>query len=253
MGRILSVAAIVLIAVPSVAVNVRFHPPGPTSRTAVSATISGLWGDGCPPLSGIASVSGNRISVALAVSQIPCLIAHVRAQEYRVTTFIGLLPAGAYQMEAFLPGTSFGTIARATISVREAEPALTAVPSVIFMNGGNVRIRSLGIGTCPPNVSPCTQPRVFVYFNGALSPGVRILSADEVEAAIPILAAPVVPPGNAYDIVVTTDDGRRREAKAALFIVSPNGLYDPAVFERVLSEGTAPWSRALRVCRHREC
>ncbi|MEO6486947.1 MAG: hypothetical protein ABIO78_03275, partial [Thermoanaerobaculia bacterium] len=113
MGRILAVAAIVLIAVPSVAENVRFHPPGPTSRTAVSATISGLWGDGCPPLSGIATVSGNRISVALAVSQIPCPIVHIRAEEYRVTTFIGLLPAGVYQFEAFVPSTSFGTIAKA--------------------------------------------------------------------------------------------------------------------------------------------
>jgi len=180
-------------------------------------------------------VSGNRISVSLAVSQIPCPILHIRAEEYRVTTFIGLLPAGVYQFEAFVPGTSFGTIAKATIAVREAEPALTVVPSVIFMNGGNVRIRSLGIGTCPPNVSPCTRPRVFVYFNGNLSPGVRILSADEVDAAIPILAVNVVPPGNgSYDIVVTTDDGRRREAKVALFVVSPDGLYDPAVFERVL-------------------
>ncbi len=234
MRRILAAVALALVAVPALGQIVRFHPAAPTSRTAVSVTISGLWGDGCPPRSAKATVSGNRISVELAVFQIPCQIALVRPVEYRVTAFIGLLGPGVYQMEATVPGATYGTIASATIVVREAEPALTVVPPVIFTNSGTVRIRAVGMGTCPPNVSPCRQPRVFVSFNGNLSPLGRIISPDEIEATVPLLPNPVAVPGNVYNIVVTTDDGRRREARSALFIASPDGLYDPAVFERVL-------------------
>jgi hypothetical protein len=236
MRRILAAVALVAATAAS-AQTVRFDPPAPTSQTPVSVTISGLWGDGCPPRGATATLlTENRIVVALQVSQIPCPIIPVRAVEYRVSAFIGLLPAGVYQLEARVLNSNLPVVATRQLVVREAAPALTVLPRVIFSDFNPVRIHAPGMGTCPPNVSPCITPRVTVTFNGVASPSVRIASPDDIDAFVPQITA-----NGPINVVVTTDDGRRLESKAALFLTSDRGLVDESLFERilipVLSEG----------------
>src|SRR6187399_1386541 len=99
MRRVLAVL-LFLFATSLPAQTLRFDPPAPDARTPVSVTLSGLWGDGCPPLSAAATVTGNRINVRLEVSQFPCPIIPIRAIEYRVSAFIVTLAPGAYTVEA---------------------------------------------------------------------------------------------------------------------------------------------------------
>ena len=232
MRRFLSLLALAL-SLPAAAQTVRFDPPDPTTRTPVTMTISGLWGDGCPPLSGTSTISGNTITVRLTTSQHPCPIQTLREVEYQVTVDLGVIGrAGVYRVVAILAADPSQTVAEARLLVREASPALAVSPNVIFQRPATVRIRAAGIGTCPPNVSPCLQPVLRVQFNGADSPSVRIISPDEIEAVVPV--TDMIAPSDVYTVVVLTDDGRRLESFGALAFTSPNGFVDPALFESVL-------------------
>lgn len=207
-----------------------FDPPNPTTRTPVRAVIAGLWGDGCPPLGGTATVTNNRIVITLAVSQNPCPIRPIIPIEYRVSVELGVLPAGVYTVTATVPGV-VGEVASAVLTVREEAPELVVAPSVAFTTqrgSGKVRIRANGIGTCLPTVSPCRPPVLTVTFNGIASPSVVILSPDEIEAVLPNVT------GTAAEVEVRTDDGRRVFSKAALLLVAPAGLADTTAFERIL-------------------
>lgn len=233
MRRTLIAVALAALCSPLLAHTVRFDPPNPTDRTPVKFTISGLWGDGCPPISSTTAISGTNVTVTLHQSQVPCPIVHVRAEEYRFTGSIGALPGGVYRVEFVAPQVPpVVKLAEARLIVRESNPALTVVPDVIFTRPATVRIRGEGIGTCPPNVSPCPPPTLRVTFNNDDSPTVRILSAGEIEAVVPM--TDMVAPADLYRVVVTATDGRRWEAAAALARTSPNGFVDPALFERVL-------------------
>ena len=227
---------VLLTAVPvlaQTAQTVRFDPPDPTTRTPVLMTINGLWGTGCPPLSGTSTVTGNTITVRLTTSQHPCPILPIRPVEYQVTVDLGIIErADIYRVVATLAADPSQTVAEAKLLVREASPVLTVSPNVIFQRPATVRIRAAGIGTCPPNVSPCLQPVLRVQFNGTDSPSVRIISSDEIEAVVPV--TDMVAPSDIYTVVVMTDDGRRLESFGALAFTSPNGLADPALFEAVM-------------------
>jgi hypothetical protein len=210
--------------------SIRFDPPAPTSQTAVTITVSGVWGDGCPPRQASAMLSGRRILVTLFPSQTPCPIIPVMPVPFRVSAFVGTLAAGTYEVEVLVPTTTLPlTFAETTLLVRDAEPELEVRPSVVQALPATVRIRGNGIGTCPPNVSPCIPPVLEVAFNGTKSTQVRIINADEIEALVPgILGTRVI------TVAVTADDGRPWETEGALILASPNGLYDPQAFERIL-------------------
>jgi hypothetical protein len=230
MPRVLTVLSLFLTTALS-AQTVTFQPAAPDSRTAVAVTLSGIWGDGCPPLSAKATVlPSNRIDLRLEVAQFPCNIIPIRAVEYRVSANVGVLPAGLYTVEAHVRETG-PVVARGRLIVREATPALTVTPSVIFGTGSQkVRIHAQGMGTCPPNVSPCIPPKVSVSFNGVPSAEVAIVDADNLDAIVPRLSDTTDP----VAVVVSTDDGRRVESRLALFVTSAQGLVDPLLFERIL-------------------
>jgi hypothetical protein len=130
-----------------------------------------------------------------------------------------VLAPGLYQVEVIVPNSSFGTVTQARLVVREANPALTVTPPIIFSTGVNVKIHAPGIGTSP----------ITVTFNGVVSKSVRVISANEVEVPGPTTATT-----EPYRVVITTDDGRRLESATALFLVSPDAPHDAAFFERVL-------------------
>jgi hypothetical protein len=232
--RRLLIPFVLLTSLPLAGQNVRFDPPAPDSRTAVVATFYGSWQDGCPPLSGTATVlPDHRIVVHFNVSFFPCPIAPFRVLTYRVPVDLGVLPAGVYAVEAHVLDT-VPLVASGRLIVREAAPALRVTPSVVFRpQSTKVRIHVSGIGTCLPNVSPCIPPKVSVTFNGAAASSVSIVSADDIDAVVPGIADPsllTLP----IDVVVSTDDGRRAESQTALFLVSAIAPPDPALFERIL-------------------
>src|SRR5688572_4495393 len=115
--------------------EIRIDPPAPTDQTPITATISGLWGDGCPPQAPVVSVSGGTIRISFSVSHSPCPIVPVRAQEWQATARIGVVPAGTYSVEAFVTGTPFGVIARTKLLVREANPQVRVFPEVVPSTG----------------------------------------------------------------------------------------------------------------------
>ncbi|HEU4522142.1 MAG TPA: hypothetical protein VFT12_09080, partial [Thermoanaerobaculia bacterium] len=166
-------------------VEIRIDPPAPTSHTSFQATISGLWGDGCPPQAPVVSVSGGTIRISLSVSQHPCPIVPIRPVEWKETVRVGPLPPGAYSMEAVVPGTSFGVIARTALFVRDATPAVRVYPAVLAVTGVRVRIEAPSISGCPPNVSPCPLP--IVEFNGVRATDVSVGNGQLV-VTVPQLA-----------------------------------------------------------------
>jgi hypothetical protein len=209
-------------------VEIRIDPPAPTSRTPLSATISGLWGDGCPPQApAVVSVSGGTIRISFSVSQHPCPILPILplvGVEYRATAFVGLVPPGRYRVIADLPNTSIGTIAETDIFVRDAEATVRVEPSVIMTTGARVVIYAPTLSGCPPNVSPCQPP--IVEFNGVRSDEVFV-SNNYIVATVP--ATDVGP----IDVVVRTFDGTY-SAEDALVRAPAAGNYEPSLFDRIL-------------------
>src|SRR5687768_7181957 len=83
-------------------VEIRIDPPAPTSRTPLTATISGLWGDGCLPRSPVVSVGGGTIRISFSVSQHPCPILPIVPVQWRETAFIGPVAPGTLEVEAVI-------------------------------------------------------------------------------------------------------------------------------------------------------
>ena len=209
-------------------VEIRIDPPAPTSRTPLSATISGLWGDGCPPQApAVTSVSGGTIRISFSVSQHPCLLLPtipLVGVEFRAGASIGVVPPGRYHVIADLPNTVFGTIAETDIVVRDAEPQVRVEPSVIMQTGARVVIYAPTLSGCPPTVSPCQPP--IVEFNGVRSPEVFV-SNNFIVARVPDTTLGPI------DVVVRTFDGTYT-AEDALVRAPVLGDYDRALFERIL-------------------
>jgi hypothetical protein len=206
-------------------VEIRIDPPAPTSRTPLSATISGLWGDGCPPQApAVSSVSGGTIRVSFSVSHHPCPILPIVPVEFRASAFVGIVPPGRYRVIADVPNTSLGTIAETEIVVRAADAQVRVEPSVIMETGARVVIYAPTLSGCPPNVSPCQPP--VAEFNGVPSPEVFV-SNNFIVARVPDTALGPI------DVVVRTFDGTYT-AEDALVRAPTIGDYDRALFERIL-------------------
>jgi hypothetical protein len=231
MSRVFAVLA-VLVSSALQGQTFRFDPPAPDSRTPVAITLSGIWGDGCPPLSATATVAlaTRTVNLRLEVSQFPCNLIPIRAVDYRVSAHVGVLAAGVYSIEARVRDTG-PVVARGKLLVREATPALTVTPSVLFGTGTQkVRIRTSALGTCPALVDPCFLTTVSVSFNGVASPGVTIVDSDHIDAVVPRLDDTTDP----IRVVVTTSDGRRAESATALFVTGATGFVNAQLFERIL-------------------
>ena len=210
--------------------EIRIDPPAPTSRTPVTATISGLWGDGCPPQAPAVTRDGGTIRISFSVSAHPCPIVHIQPEPWKETTFLGVLDAGVYEIEAVVPGTSIGVIGRRTLVVRDAAPQVRVTPDIAYP-GQRVRVEAPSISGCPPNVSPCPWP--VVEFNGV--PGIDITSDNNaILVTVPALAHSG--PSEVVDVVVRAFVGSEQvefRTRAALF-VEYGSVYQPAAYERRL-------------------
>ena len=210
-------------------VEIRIDPPAPTSRTPITATISGLWGDGCPPQAPAVSVAGGTIRISFLVSAHPCPIVHVQPEPWKQTTVFGPLAAGVYEVEAVVTNTPFGVIGRTRLVVREAEPEIRVIPEVIQTTGVRVRVEAPAISGCPPNVSPC--PNAIVEFNG-----VRATEVNIVDNAL-LVTVPELPSSGPVEVVVRAyvlSDQVVFRTPNALFIARDPFTFDRALFERRL-------------------
>ena len=109
------------------AATFRFDPPAPTNAVSTAVTFSGSWPDGCPPSS--ASVSRDNAQITLSFPHTSQACTAV-ITFFTVTTDLGVLPAGVYDVVAVRsftgPPVTLGTaklVVRDVITLKVDPPA----------------------------------------------------------------------------------------------------------------------------------
>jgi len=198
------------------AATFRFDPPVPTNDTTTKLTFFGSWPDGCPSNNPVVTVRASEINLVFPRSQNTCPAV---ITPFSATVNFGLLPAGVYDVSAYIPTTGFPYVLGATqLFVRDVT-TFTISPAV-GKNGTHVTIASKD----PFDVEP-----LHVFFGGLEAPVVRRIDERTIEVTAP--AAPVGP----VSVVVESVMGGRREAPAAFTFVSPIEFNpDPFTYTQLL-------------------
>jgi hypothetical protein len=215
MRRYITVLAI-LVAPLLHAATFRFDPPVPTNDTTTKLTFFGSWPDGCPSKTPVVTVGASRIDLVFPRSQTPCPAV---ITPFSATVNFGLLPAGVYDVSAYISTTDFPYVLGATRLVVRDVTTFTISPAV-----GRIGTHVTIAGKEPFDVEP-----LHVFFGGVEAPVVRRIDDKTIE-----VTAPSVPAGP-VSVVVESVMGGRREAPAAFTFVSPIELDpDPFTYTQLL-------------------
>jgi hypothetical protein len=197
------------------AANIRFDPPDPNSRTAVTAYVTGAV-NSCDPQGSTVTKNGSTISIAIDV---PCSIPFPVIKGWTIPVDLGLIPPGVYSVTAAVPGITLGS---ATLVVRDASPAFDVVPNVTSAAGDQVRLIGKNLVSCAQS---CAAPTV--KFGDAVAP-IDSVSAGEIDVRAPVHAAGPV------DVTVESDNSVLRSPGAFYYVPSLVQQLDPAFYEPVL-------------------
>ena len=189
---------------------VRFDPPDPTPRTAVTAHVH-VPNAGCGATGAIVSRVGQNISISLQLAQIQCFV----PAPADVSVDLGILPAGVYTV-GVSPGMLLSLIAERELVVREATPRFDVRPNTHGAAGDNIRLTGKDLGT--PSA---------VRF-GSTAAEIVTVSPDVIT-----VKEPVLDPGT-YDVTII-GPGVPLTAIAAFHVPKPApAMVNEAFYERVL-------------------
>jgi hypothetical protein len=219
MRRLLSLLAL-LLATPLFAATFRFDPPVPTNATTTVLTLYGQWPSGCPtPGNPTVIIDESRISITFSQ---PALACPAVITPFVARINLGVLPAGVYDVTAFIGGGDPPFPIGSTKLVVRDVTTYTITPSSGPLTGGTtVRIT----GREAFDVEP-----LHVYFNGIETPVLRRISPTVIEVAAPPQAT-----AGAVDVKVESVMGGTHIARAAFTYIDPNATTpDPFVFTALL-------------------
>jgi hypothetical protein len=170
---------------------IRFDPPDPTPRTAVTAHIH-VPNVGCGATGANVTRVGSNISVSLELALIEC----VAPAPADVTVDLGILPAGVYDV-LVSPGMLLSLIAEQELVVREATPPFDVRPNT---PGSAVRLIANDIGTpAAVRFGATTAEVISVGPNGILvkepllAPGTYDVTIERAGVPVTAIAAYHVP------------------------------------------------------------
>jgi hypothetical protein len=191
---------------------VRFDPPDPTPRTAVTAHVH-VPNAGCGATGAIVSRAGQNINISLQLALIQCVV----PAPADVSVDLGLLPPGVYTV-GVSPGNLLSLIAERELVVREATPPFDVRPNTHGSASGDIiRLTAKDIGT--PSA---------VRF-GTVAAEIFSVSPNEILVREPLGLAP-----GTYDVTIERS-GVPLTAIAAFHVPKPApAMVNEAFYERVL-------------------
>lgn len=202
-----------LISTAASAANIRFDPPNPTSRTAVTAHIVGNYSTCLPSV----QQNGRIISIVLQNCGI-----NNPAPTVDVPVDLGVSPAGVYDVVVGLPTILVG-LAEGTLVVQDASPPFQVFPNVGHA-GDQVAISGKDVLICAGGPSPpvCGGNAKF----GGVPATVTGINDGQL-----VVRAPPHDPG---PVDVTIEHAGTVRATAAFYYVPSAKALDPAFYEAVL-------------------
>ena len=205
--------ALFLLASVTSADTIRFDPPNPTSRTAVTAHLIGNFSPCTTPA---VTRNGRIVSITLESCTLP-----LQPPVVDRPVDLGVLPAGVYDVVAGFSTILIG-LADGTLVVQDAAPPFQVTPNFEAFAGNEITLSGHDLILCAGG--SCTTP--VVKFGDVVALQISA-TADRI-----VVHAPQHDPG---PVDVTIDRGGSvLRATAAFYYVPNDKSPDPAFYEPVL-------------------